>query len=45
VRDPAARENLAVLRHIALTRFKQDRRTKLGIQSKRLTAGWDEVAL
>ena len=42
VRDPAARENLAVLRHIALTRLKQDRRTKLGIQNKRLKAGWDE---
>ncbi len=24
VREPAARENLAVLRHIALTRLKQD---------------------
>ena len=42
VRDPAARENLAVLRHIALTRLKQDQRTKLGIQNKRLKAGWDE---
>jgi predicted transposase YbfD/YdcC len=42
VRDPAARENLAVLRHIALTRLKQDRHTKLGIQNKRLKAGWDE---
>ena len=42
VRDPAARENLAVLRHIALTRLKQDRRTKLGIHNKRLKAGWNE---
>jgi predicted transposase YbfD/YdcC len=42
VRDPAARENLAVLRHIALTRLKQDQRTKLGIHNKRLKAGWDE---
>jgi hypothetical protein len=32
----------AVLRHIALTRLKQDQRTKLGIQNKRLNAGWDE---
>jgi hypothetical protein len=42
VRDPAVRENLAVLRHIALTRLKQDQRSKLGIQNKRLKAGWDE---
>jgi hypothetical protein len=42
VGDPVARENLAVLRHVALTRLKQDRGTKLGIQNKRLKAGWDE---
>jgi hypothetical protein len=36
VREPAARENLAVLRHIALNRLKNDP-TKLGIQNKRLT--------
>jgi len=42
VRNPAARENLAVLRHIALTRLKQDRHTKLGIQNKRLRAAWDD---
>ena len=42
MRDPVARENLAVLRHIALSRLKQDRHTKLGIQNKRLKAGWDE---
>jgi predicted transposase YbfD/YdcC len=41
VRAPAARENLAVLRHIALTRLKNDT-TKLGIKNKRLKAGWDE---
>ena len=41
VREPAARENLAVLRHIALTRLKKDN-TKLGIKNKRLKAGWDE---
>ena len=41
VREPAARENLAVLRHIALTRLKKDK-TKLGIKNKRLKAGWDE---
>lgn len=41
VRDPVARENLAVLRHLALSRLKNDD-TKLGIQNKRLRAGWDE---
>lgn len=41
VRESAARENLAVLRHIALTRLKKDN-TKLGIKNKRLKAGWDE---
>ena len=41
VREPAARENLAVLRHIALSRLKNDN-TKLGIKNKRLKAGWDE---
>jgi hypothetical protein len=44
-RDPAARENLAVLRHIALTRLRQDRHTELGIQNKRLRAGWDDCYL
>lgn len=41
VREPVARENLAVLRHIALNRLKNDP-TKLGIHNKRLKAGWDE---
>jgi predicted transposase YbfD/YdcC len=41
VRDPVARENLAVLRHIALSRLKNDD-TKLGLQNKRLKAAWDE---
>ncbi|NEX23396.1 ISAs1 family transposase [Thiorhodococcus mannitoliphagus] len=41
VRDPVARENLAVLRHLALSRLKNDD-TKLGIQNKRLKAASDE---
>ena len=41
VRDPVARENLAVLRHLALSRLKHDD-TKLGIQNKRLRAAWNE---
>jgi len=42
IRDPQARENFAVLRHIALTRLKNDSGTKLGIKNKRLKAGWDQ---
>lgn len=42
IRQPQARENFAVLRHIALTRLKNDAHTKLGIKNKRLRAGWDE---
>jgi predicted transposase YbfD/YdcC len=41
VRDPVARENLAVLRHIALSRLKNDD-AKLGIDNKRLQAAWSE---
>ncbi|WP_240906107.1 hypothetical protein [Thiorhodococcus mannitoliphagus] len=41
MRDPIARENLAVLRHIALSRRKDDD-AKIGIQNKRLQAGWNE---
>ncbi|EGV27609.1 transposase IS4 family protein [Thiorhodococcus drewsii AZ1] len=44
VRDPDARENLAVMRRVALTRLKHDD-TKLGIQSKRLKAAWNEAYL
>lgn len=42
IRDPQARENFAVLRHLALTRLKNDSTTKLGIKNKRLKAGWDQ---
>jgi len=44
VRDANARENLAVLRHLALNRLKNDK-TKLGMANKRLRAGWDETYL
>ncbi|EGV17651.1 hypothetical protein ThimaDRAFT_3196 [Thiocapsa marina 5811] len=41
VRDPEARKNPALIRRVALTRLQHDDR-KLGIQRKRLKAGWDE---
>lgn len=42
-RTAHAPENLATLRHIAVNLLKQDRSCKLGIKSKRLKAGWDEI--
>ena len=41
VREPVARENLAVLRHLALSRLKNDD-TKLGIRNKRLKAACND---
>jgi hypothetical protein len=41
VRQPLARENLAVLRHIALSRLKQDD-AKFSLRNKHNTAGWDD---
>jgi predicted transposase YbfD/YdcC len=45
VRTGHAPENLAVLRHIALNLLRQDSSATIGMQNKRLKAGWDETYL
>mgnify|MGYP002131646299 CR=1 FL=1 len=45
VRKDHAPENLAVIRQIALNLLKQEKSAKVGIQTKRLMAGWDHVYL
>jgi predicted transposase YbfD/YdcC len=45
VRTGHAPENLAVLRHIALNLLRQDPSATIGMQNKRLKAGWDETYL
>lgn len=45
VRIGHAPENLGLLRRIALSLLQQERSSKVGIQIKRLKAGWDEKYL
>jgi predicted transposase YbfD/YdcC len=42
VRSGYAAENLGLLRRLALTLLQQERSRKIGVQLKRLSAGWDE---
>jgi hypothetical protein len=43
VRAGHAAENLAVLRHVALNRLRREPTATVGIQTRRLMAGWDDT--
>lgn len=42
IRKDNAPENLALIRHLALSLLRQDNSTKAGIKAKRHKAGWDD---
>jgi hypothetical protein len=35
-------ENLAVIRHVGINLRSRDKKTKVGVKTKRLKAGWDD---
>ncbi len=41
IREGHSAENMALLRHIALNLLKQEKSAKVGTETKRLKAGWD----
>jgi predicted transposase YbfD/YdcC len=45
IRKGSGAENFAILRHIALNLLKQEQTTTVGIQNKRLKAGWNHTYL
>ena len=45
IRKDNAPENMAILRHIALSLLKQEKTNKRGIRAKRLKAGWEDSYL